>query len=622
MFKVPKASLFSANTVIILVLCILVFAQGGFFGNIVCYLGFVLWIAALVLFVVNRRKNLTFSAAPLFFCLIAVLYLLSTLVVSPTSTSMVETATWFAVAGFSFVCWQQDADERWLTIRLVAWAGVVTALLGFAVQSGVIVLPNGMYGDRLQFTFQYANVAAIWFGSTGLLCTFARPGALKALAPLPYSAMLLCMSGGATVAFAVVLIVAIVVLAKRGRDDDMAVLLVQLLLAGALFALLNVVPAPVCLAFPIVWLAACVLSKRAVAAFDGRSGIGKPALIVFACILLAASIALSAAYSDRLNEAIGTFGIRLVYDMDAINALTSHALLGIGPDMWQYEYPHFQSAQYTTTVIHCSYLQTAADAGLLAALVLVAVLIVGLHDAWAGFDECPGGMMSLLLIALHSVVDFDMQFAVVAMLAALFATKPGLAKGELGDKTIPVIPAAIPVAVSVACALLCGWGFIEAHALSKVKEAENSTFAVSSSSGSGASGVDSLQFDSAQTPFLANDPAFYMHELREASNEGDKEKLLDLMSAKMVDTADEALTAFSGLCNAGEQDRAVEALLTELEKEPLNYRFHKEALQLAESSALGREDIVRVKEAVEQANEAAKGQNSLYGKKPKLVVID
>jgi hypothetical protein len=121
---------------------------------------------------------------------------------------------------------------------------------------------------------------------------------------------------------------------------------------------------------------------------------------------------------------LSTFLDRLLQISDALNAAV-HNPLGIGPGRWYFEVYERQSAFYASRVIHSGYTEIAAEAGIPAlALCLALIALYFRREAFSA------NKIAVLMILIHAVFDFSLSFfSIVLALVALagtgtFETKP------------------------------------------------------------------------------------------------------------------------------------------------------------------------------------------------------
>lgn len=401
----------------------LVVAQGGFFGFPTCLSGVVGCLASAAVWLLGSRRGRRLPAVPLAFLGLAVSYLVSSLYNGPSLTTLSETGTWAACAGMSFLASAQDEDERSWTLTLLAWFGVITAVMGILVRVGAVPLAAGIHDGRLEFTFQYANTTAAWYGTCAYLCLFSRSEVLRWLAHVPVASMLLTLSGGGILAFMLVSLVVGAWLVASHLWDDLVRVLVQgaigALAAACVYALASGISTILVLVMTLLslWVSrrwtelASHLNMRVV-------GVG---LVLLMAVVLAAMIAL---IPDRIPSALVNMGERLDHMRDGLGLWSTSPLLGIGPDNWQYLYPYVQTAVYTTVVVHCSFIQMMTDAGIVGIAFLVVACVLGIRTMLASCRARKDWSLAVLAatahVLLHSLVDFDLQFGSLALVLAFF----------------------------------------------------------------------------------------------------------------------------------------------------------------------------------------------------------
>ena len=272
---------------------------------------------------------------------------------------------------------QLSQAEKHSAIQLVAYEGVLFSIVALLMFACVLPYPGAVVDGRLQFTFQYANTAGVYFAAMScLVWSQARTRTTKALAALPLVCTLLTQSMGT---FAVIAFVAGVWAVKKLKTSRMK-------------------------------------RDNASRAKTTTSRIAIAALGVAALIALAVCFGAS----DRLDSALQTGAERLIQTIDGTRALASEPLIGIGPQQWRVLHPLLQSAQYTANVIHNGYLGFALSYGMIG----IALAALCLLTIWKGTtrteeDQIPGTHGAAALLLLHALVDFDLAFGSIIMLLVL-----------------------------------------------------------------------------------------------------------------------------------------------------------------------------------------------------------
>lgn len=272
---------------------------------------------------------------------------------------------------------QLSQDEKHSAIKLVAYEGVLFSVVALLMFARVLPYPGAVVDGRLQFTFQYANTAGVYFAVMScLIWSQARTRAAKALVAAPTICTALTQSMGT---FAVIAIVGCawalksLKLARLKRDN----------------------------------------------ATQTKATAGKIVIAALGAVALAA-LAVFIGAPERLDSALQTGMERLTQTMDGTRALASAPLIGIGPQQWRVVHPLVQSAQYTANVIHNGYLGFSLSYGLIGtALAALCMLMLWKGTTKTAEDRIPGAHPVAALLLLHALVDFDLAFGSIIMLLVL-----------------------------------------------------------------------------------------------------------------------------------------------------------------------------------------------------------
>lgn len=319
--------------------------------------------------------------------------------------------------------------------RLLDWLAAGSPLLaGAAILSfcGVLPLTGAVTSHRLQFTFQYANAAGIWFAAMALLARERRRTAVPSIA-----ALMLTRSVGAVGAYCLALAADLFRNRKNGGAWRETVLSHALAggFAAAFYFLDGWASAPVL----VLLCAACLWERRVLdAAVKLR--------LHWAAAALGVCAGTAILFSRRFASGLMTFAERLSQIRDGAAVIAEHPLAGLGAGNWAYFYPYYQSAQYTSTVVHSGPVQLGVDSGLAAVAIAAAFLVL----AWRRGGAGPPEKLAAAMLLLHSAVDFTLQFFPICalLLALLFSgEEPREGPGWTGR---------LPLGVSLAAGALCG----------------------------------------------------------------------------------------------------------------------------------------------------------------------
>ena len=289
---------------------ILLIFQGGFYPY--AYL-IVALIGCAGLIISKRSINITKELV--FLLVISLAYILSSLHNGISYGILGQTFLPLACFVMGVVFFSLDDIEKKTILNSLILIGIVSSVIAVIMYIFSVGESNGFINvGRLQFTFQYANVAGTWFGVSFILARDSENKTYQYLSVFNVFALLATKSVGA---IAIFIILQVIWYVKKSRKN-------RILLIGTSVALI---------------ISAFVIARR-------------------------------------FSEAKYTFIERIIQSMDGIKVQLSHCLFGIGTGNWQYLYPYYQSAQYKAGVIHNSYVQAGVSAGLIPMLILIILLVI------------------------------------------------------------------------------------------------------------------------------------------------------------------------------------------------------------------------------------------------------
>ena len=140
-----------------------------------------------------------------------------------------------------------------------------------------------------------------------------------------------------------------------------------------------------------------------------------------------------------------TFWGRLLYWQDALSMI-QNAPLGLGYRGYCYLQPVTQSGMYMTLYVHNDLLQSFLDGGWLSGLALGALFIVQFR-----FSR---HRLMLAVLFLHSLADFDLQFAAIWFTAVLLF-EYGTEQRELTEVSGKIWPVCIKGTLGLLCLYFC-----------------------------------------------------------------------------------------------------------------------------------------------------------------------
>ena len=265
--------------------------------------------------------------------------------------------------------------------------------VGILTVCGVIDPTRTAKTERLQFVFEYANACGAYFAAMALLiCCDSSHNNRWCQAPV-LTALMLTRSVGAIGLYAVF---AVLYILKKGDS-------------GCRRYEIIVHTAAVCAAIGI-WLFPGIIAVLTVAAaylLGWKNGVflEKAQKLKLHWLGIAAAAAGIVVLGGRINAATHTFAERLLQICDGATVIASHPF-GIGAGNWDPIYRFYQSAQYSSSVVHSGIIQFGVDAGIPAAATFIVFYVLTFRQKRTG----SGPVFAGAYLLVHSLVDFDLQF--------------------------------------------------------------------------------------------------------------------------------------------------------------------------------------------------------------------
>lgn len=581
--KAPASNILGAF--ILTQIVVLVFLQGGFRNLVICLCGFLSCIVLIPATIKKRKQFKKVSVISFLFVGFAALYLISALFNGLSLTTVSETGAWFAVAAISILSSYQCKEAKIRSTDWLCWFGLLCSALAIMQFSFIESADNG----RLQFTFQYANTAGIWFGVIAFLALLSEQKTLRRFAPLPLCSLLLTQSGGAILSFFLVAIALSIYWWRKAESSRIVSVAGQVFLAIFLFGGMLLIPSP----FHMVWfLAGIIICWHSPKAHQFITRVSrKPLAPLFLMILLFfVFVAALFLFHSRTSSAVATLTERFIQIIDASTLLGASPLLGSGPDNWQFLYPYYQSAQYQATIVHCSYMQIAVDAGILGLFCFSAIVAVGLYSLYKHGNL--RALFAVVLIAVHSLVDFDLAFGVIAFLLAFL----------LSDSDGPELPFS-----KLWLGLLASFFGIFACLAGLFSDLVRTEIPMANEQGNYSTAV--MLFE--KNP-LALDDKYAQTEYYAALYGLQEYNKIEYFYIEHGITSDkQALYISLALYQLDQDESAATVLIEELEREPYNFVFFQTVKQVFDENGVPDTLVNRYNNAVVTANTCATSGNAL-----------
>ena len=329
----------------ILILCVILCAvlfQGGFFPTVFLIAAIILSVATAI----AKKHRPGICEILLFLCYI--LYCSTSLINGYDSSSLAQACLPGALVFFlyDYNCITQSEKEK--IIDIVVMASGIFALLAILAFCGIIPITGAVTAQRLQFTFQYANATGAWFAAVILLDQDSKNGKVRAAIIPCLSALLLTRSIGALGTYAIAQTVRLIVLRK---NKTLWHVLAADHITAAIFS--------VAFFFSNGWPAIPLVILLGAAGFyrDKVIMIFERLRLHWVCLLAGIACIPILLLSQRVSASMLTFAERLSQIIDGGHVILTAPLTGVGAGNWELIYPYYQSAQYTSTVVHSSIIQ-------------------------------------------------------------------------------------------------------------------------------------------------------------------------------------------------------------------------------------------------------------------------
>lgn len=209
--------------------------------------------------------------------------------------------------------------------------------------------------------------------------------------------------------FALFLIIGLMIIAMKERLDWQHAVISAILVAGVFLTGSRT-------SF-IVLIAAIVMLM-----FVSKNKGFKISVVVFVAAAVAAAgiyFAVTGKYGAlgrflTISASAGTFKGRLLYFKDAVKVIAKHPF-GIGYMGYYFAQGSFQSGVYSNEFVHNELLQLLLDIGWIPAVLAVVCLIVNFFDK----ENSRQSKLIMLVTAVHSMLDFDLQFLTIVFILML-----------------------------------------------------------------------------------------------------------------------------------------------------------------------------------------------------------
>ncbi|MCI8666763.1 MAG: O-antigen ligase family protein [Dorea sp.] len=207
--------------------------------------------------------------------------------------------------------------------------------------------------------------------------------------------------------YAVFLLVSFVILFYKEKPDKMEYSKAGILIAGIVYCGSRSVLVLTVTAILYLLISERVIKKRWIWLLG-------TALIV--CVCIQSVMELDLGRFGKMTLDSSTLNGRFLYWKDSLPVIAAYPL-GLGYMGYYFLQPQFQTGSYVTRFVHNDILQMGLDAGILPMIALI-VMIAG--NVWKLscilHKEAKRNRTMLIVLAVHCLFDFDLQFVVMSMI--------------------------------------------------------------------------------------------------------------------------------------------------------------------------------------------------------------
>lgn len=539
--------------------------QGGFYPTVFLLAGAV---AAVLLAVKPGRGPVRAEYA--LWCFAGV-YLLTPLLNGYSASGLAQAALPLTAALFARCVLSLEAERRRKLLRLIVQISGVLAGIAMLALSGAIPIRGAVAANRLQFPFQYANAAGTWYAAMSLLALEHDDRDRWIHIPL-LAALILTRSVGALGLYVVITVLRTAARNQRESWKDVALIHALGVLFAAALLLIHGLPAAlvIILAYAASWKNDRLLSAA------------KKLKLHWVCVAAGAAGVVPMLLSGRVSSAVGTLAERLVQIRDGLTLASHHPLTGIGAGNWERVYPYYQSAQYTSAVVHSGLVQFAVDGGAIAVVCFLAFAILGLRTR----GRSRGETCAALLLLLHSFLDFNLQyFPILALLAFLLLTGAEGAPCPAGRR-------------GVGRRAICGLLAVPLVIMLYTKQTEQRL--VKRAGAGDWPGVSEIWLSNRR--ILGDDPEAERIYGFALYSQGRYDEIPPLLEDPWGLKTDELTLISEAYAALGEEQRAFALLLDELERQPFNVDLFETAAGFLTEYHAPSESVERYNEIAGEAN--------------------
>ena len=107
---------------------------------------------------------------------------------------------------------------------------------------------------------------------------------------------------------------------------------------------------------------------------------------------------------------------RGVFIVDGLKLASENWIFGIGGNGWEKEYKQIQAYDYDARYLHCYIIKIFVENGIIGLIAILGIIVIVIKSLLKSKNKNIVMYLSIFMILLHSIIDFDMEFYIIQIL--------------------------------------------------------------------------------------------------------------------------------------------------------------------------------------------------------------
>ncbi|WP_226643202.1 O-antigen ligase family protein [Mesobacillus subterraneus] len=395
------------------------------------------------------KKELSAVFYPLIFFILPAILVFSLINAATPLGAWQAILKWTAYGCFFLLVYYVTRDARYKSLlsKVILFTGFCISLYSIAVYGGLLEFTGAISSGRLGGVYQYPNTFGVIMAALWLLALLhiSASGITRKFAVLISTSLMpfilgLFLSGSRGVWIILPLIWIIGLLFMR-LPQQLMYILASIISAGMAIliflvasehesSILTYLLLSMVLMMIVMYFLYQLMQKLIETSLYKKVESTKIVRLVAPSVLFILSIlllmdlkfqgliysVLPSQFTERIQFGFDTFQERLIIANDAIQASKDSLIQGYGGNGWSVIYTNYQSLPYLTKSLHNGYLEWLISSGIPGLIAFITIIVYFLVVIWKGLAQNEINLtvlMPLLLIFLHSLIDFNLSYGAV-----------------------------------------------------------------------------------------------------------------------------------------------------------------------------------------------------------------